>query len=135
MPTNHKFNQFPMAKKKATQQNGGNDWTTVRELTFSLPAIEESTSYGTPAIKVAGKLLARQHQDGENIVLAMKKDLRQKLIVEKPEFFHVTDHYLNYEYVLVRLHVISREDLAEALYNSWRSIAPKKIVSEYDQAS
>ena len=29
-----------------------------------LPGVEVSTSYGTPALKVKGKLLARLHDDG-----------------------------------------------------------------------
>ena len=109
-------------------------WDTVRELTFSLPAIEESTSYGTPALKVAGKLIARMHQDGENVVVHMPKAIRQKRIKEKSNVFHITDHYLNYDYVLVRLSTVTSEDLSEVLYAAWRCVAPKKIVAEYDCA-
>ena len=36
---------------------------TVRQIAQTLPGAEESTSYGTPAFKVKGKLFARQYQD------------------------------------------------------------------------
>ncbi len=34
------------------------DWKTVRRLGLALPETEESTSYGTPALKVRRKMFA-----------------------------------------------------------------------------
>ena len=107
-------------------------WDTVRELVFSLPGIEESASYGTPALKVSRKLFVRKHQDGENIVVPMPKTIRARRMKERPSVFHITDHYLNYPYVLVRLSTVLREQLADTLYEAWRHVTPKKIVAEYD---
>ena len=36
-----------------------------------------------------------------------------------PETFYITDHYLNYPYMLVRLSKVSREDLRELLEDAW----------------
>jgi len=36
---------------------------------MALPEVELSTSYGTPALKVRGKLIARLKEDGESIVV------------------------------------------------------------------
>jgi hypothetical protein len=47
-------------------------WDTVRQLALALPGVEEGTSYGTPAFKVKGKLLARFHQDGESMVVKIE---------------------------------------------------------------
>jgi len=41
----------------------------VRLAAQAFPGVEDSTSYGTPALKVRGKLLARVHQSGECFVL------------------------------------------------------------------
>ncbi len=41
---------------------------TVRRLALALPAAEESTSYGTPAFKVGGKLFARLREDHDLVV-------------------------------------------------------------------
>jgi hypothetical protein len=41
----------------------------VRLAAHVFPGVEDSTSYGTPALKVRGKLLARLHQSGECLVL------------------------------------------------------------------
>ena len=40
---------------------------SVRLIALALPKVEEATSYGTPAFKVAGKLFVRLHQDGESL--------------------------------------------------------------------
>ena len=65
-------------------------WETIRQLVVSLPGIEESTSYGTPALKVNRKLFARLHQDGENVVVRIEKKDRATLMRANPAF-HVTD--------------------------------------------
>ena len=74
---------------------------TVRQLALALPGVAEGTSYGTPAFKVRGKLLARLHQDGEALVLRVDFEEREMLMMEQPETFYITDHYLNYPWILV----------------------------------
>lgn len=44
-------------------------YDTVHETALALPNVEEGTSYGTPALKVRGKLFVRLKEDGETIVL------------------------------------------------------------------
>ena len=102
----------------------GTTWSTVRQLVVSLPGVEESISYETPALKVNRKLFARLHQDGENVVVRIEKKDRAALIRANPAF-HVTDHYSGFPYVLVRLRDVSREDLGKALENAWRLVAGK----------
>ena len=47
----------------------GVTFQTVATAACKLPEVEISKSYGTPALKVRGKLLARLHEDGETLVL------------------------------------------------------------------
>ena len=50
-------------------------------LSRSLPGIELSTSYGTPALKVGKKLVLRMHQKEDAIVLLLDSvDEQQRLI-------------------------------------------------------
>ncbi len=53
---------------------------TVRQIAQTLPGAEESTSYGTPAFKVKGKLFARQHQDGESLVVGVDFEEREGMM-------------------------------------------------------
>src|SRR5437588_12218478 len=103
----------------------GVSFDTVREIAQTLASAEESTSYGTPAFKVKGKLLARQHQDGESLVIPMDFDEREEMMSTAPEKFYVTDHYLNYPWMLVRMSKVSKDELRDLLIGAWRRVAPK----------
>ena len=41
----------------------------VRAIALKWPEVTDGTSYGTPALKVRGKLLTRLKEDGESLVL------------------------------------------------------------------
>jgi len=99
---------------------------TVRRIALTLPGAEESTSYGTPAFKVKGKLFARLHQDGESLVVGVGFDERAEMMEADPEKFYITDHYLNYPWMLVRLSKVRPDELNDLLIGSWRRAVPKK---------
>ncbi len=100
----------------------------------ALPGIEESTSYGTAALKVKGKLLARLHQSGECFVLRTNFLDREILTQSDPAVFYVTDHYRDYPWVLVRFAAVSAAALPELLERAWRLVAPAATVKAYDRA-
>ena len=102
---------------------------TVRQFALTLPGVEDGTSYGTPALKVKGKLMVRFHQDGETIVVAADFAEREALIAEQPEVFYLTDHYLNYPWVLVRLATVRTDQIPDLLREAWRRVAPKSLVA------
>jgi len=107
----------------------------IRDLARHLPDTEESTSYGTPALKVRGKLFARLKEDGETLVLRTDAFERTHLMHEDPGTFFITDHYREYPWVLVRLDTVSKEQLRALLEGAWRRVAPKKLVASYDATS
>jgi len=102
----------------------------VRALSLELPAVEESTSYGTPAFKVRKKLFARMREEGGILVVKVDRDERAALIESEPEVYFVTPHYENYGYVLVRLEAVERDHLREILTDSWQLAAPRKLHDE-----
>jgi hypothetical protein len=99
----------------------------VHALATKLPGVEIGQSYGTPALKVKGKLMARLHDDGETLVLRTTSVNREYLLEAWPDAFYLTDHYRNYPWVLVRLSVIARARLAEVLEDAWELVAPKRL--------
>ncbi|HMH43105.1 MAG TPA: MmcQ/YjbR family DNA-binding protein [Pyrinomonadaceae bacterium] len=114
-----------MAVKKRKRISTGVTFDTVREIAQTLPGAEESTSYGTPAFKVKGKLFARQHQDGESLVIGVDFDAREEMMTSAPEKFYITDHYLKYPWMLVRMSKVNRDELRDLLIGSWRRVAGK----------
>src|SRR5438132_5442978 len=107
---------------------------TVRQIAQTLPGAEESTSYGTPAFKVKKKLFARQHQDGESLVIAVDFEEREEMMRAAPEKFYITDHYLNYPWMLVRMSKVNRDELRDLLIGSWRRVAGKPMVTALDKS-
>lgn len=68
------------------------------------PGVEASTSYGTPALEVGGKLVTRLRAEDDSLVLhGVPPDERDVLIAAAPQVFHVTPHYEGYPVVLAWL--------------------------------
>jgi hypothetical protein len=107
----------------------------VREIALSLPGIVESVSYGTPSFKLKDKLLARFHEDGESLVLKMDVETRDMMLQMNPQVYSITDHYLKYPYVLVKLHNADLADLKGHFQAAWRQIAPKRMIKELDSGN
>ena len=104
----------------------------VRAATAHLPAMEEGTSYGTPALKVRGKLLARL-KDADTLVLACGLDEKELLLEADPKVYFETEHYKGWPWVLVRLRQIGAADLRHRLEQAWRLRAPKRLVVGHDR--
>jgi hypothetical protein len=118
----------PTGRRKRTSPTGVT-YSTVCKLALALPGVEEGTSWGTPGLKVKGRFLARLKEDGESLVLRMGLLEREQLMENAPEVFYVTDHYLNYPAVLVRLPKADKALLRMVLEESWRQVAPKRLVA------
>jgi hypothetical protein len=104
-------------------------WDEACKLGLALPGVEIGASYGTPALKVGGKLMARLWEDGETLVLkGIGFDQRELLMEVEPDVFFVTDHYLNYDCVLLRLPRAEPAALQGLLDQIWRAAAPKRLV-------
>src|SRR6476661_5085587 len=83
------------------------DFALVRRFGLSLPQVEETTMYGAPALEVRGKMFAcmASHKSAEpgTLVVRMDFDQRDELIATDPSTYYLTDHYVGYTSVLVRL--------------------------------
>jgi hypothetical protein len=119
-------------KRRRPGETGPVTFEMVRMLALALPKAEEGTSYGTPAFRVGGTLFVRLHEDGESLVIKIDKNERSMRIKAEPETFYITDHYLNYPWILVRLASVDANDLRDLLEEAWRLSAPKRLVSTYD---
>ena len=104
----------------------------VRLAAQAFPGVEDSTSYGTPALKVRGKLLARLHQSGECLVLRVDLLDREILLQSDSQVFYITDHYQDYPWVLVRFSAVDTSALPDLIERAWRLVAPKSLVAKYD---
>jgi hypothetical protein len=102
------------------------DFDTVRNIGLALPGVEEGTAYGFPALKVHGKLLAcvpanRSAEPG-SIVVRVDFEDRAELLAAAPDVYYITDHYANYNAVLVRLSRVNSGVLRDLLGMAYKFV-------------
>ncbi len=99
------------------------DFAAFRALALALPDVEEGSSYGTPAFKLRGKLMARLKEDGGTVVLRTSWEQRERLLVLHPRACLVTDHYRAHPWVLLRLAAAGRPLATALLRQAWQLTA------------
>jgi hypothetical protein len=110
-------------------------WEDVVAIGTRFPEVEEGTCFGTPALRVKGKFMCRLRTDPDALVVRVIDVAdAEALLLGQPDAFFSTPHYQGYPYVLVRLDVVEREELAELLEDAWRLRAPKRLIAAFDAA-
>lgn len=102
----------------------------ARRFLLALPGVEEGPCYGTPGWRVKKRFLARLKEDGDTLVVKVGDEERDILMAADPKTFFITDHYVGYPTVLVRLSSVRKDVLREVLERAWRRVAPKRLLAE-----
>ena len=66
-------------------------------------------------------------EDGESVVFRVSFDERELLMQTKPDIFFITDHYLGYPAVLLRMSKASKKEAADIVEMAWQFVAPKRL--------
>jgi hypothetical protein len=105
------------------------DFDTVRKIGLELPGVEEVTAYGSPALRVHGKLLAcipiHRSAEPDSLMVRVDFDDRAQLLAEAPDVYYLTDHYLGYPSVLVRLSHVTSDVLRDLLGIAYKFVTSK----------
>lgn len=97
----------------------------IVRFTLDLPEVVESTAYGQPALKRRDKLIFALRKDLETLALVCGFDHRAALMTAHPDTYFITDHYLNWPSVVVRLANADLKILRGAVKAAWeRAGAP-----------
>jgi hypothetical protein len=108
-----------------------NSWfDPVKNIALTFPGAKEAVSYGAPSVKVNGKFMCRIN--GDFIPIRLDFELRDKYLDSHPEIFHVPDHYRSYPAICMWVHKYNKKLLAEILELSWRGLATKKQIAEWE---
>ena len=107
----------------------GISWSGVCKLASRLPGVVEGTSYGTPALHVRKRFLARLKEDGETMAVKLDYADREVLLELDPTAFYLTDHYRPYPAILVRLKEVPVGLIGQVLEKAWRFQAPKSLIT------
>lgn len=110
------------------------DFEMIRNIALTFPYTEDSISHeGTPSVKMRGKLMCRLHESGKFIPIRLDFEIRDKYLDSHPELFHLPDHFKAYPYICMWTQGYNKQLLMEILELSWKGLATKKQVIEYDE--
>jgi hypothetical protein len=108
-------------------------WDDVMAIGERFPGVEVTTSYGRPALKVAGRLMCSLRQNPDAFVFrVLDVPDQQALVRGQSDVFFTTPHYDGWPYVLVNIETVGSEQLAELVEDAWRIRASKKLVAQLD---
>jgi hypothetical protein len=106
-----------------------NDFTAVEAIGRTLPDVEVTTAWGSPALKVRGKMFAciasNKAAEPNTLVVMMDFVDRDALIEDDPATYYLKEHYVNYPCVLVRMSRIRRDALRDLVIGAHRFMSAK----------
>ena len=111
----------------------------VRAIGLKLPGVEDSTMYGSPALKLSGRLIACRatHKSAEPGTLVVRTDFDQRdtLIAEDPDTYYVKEHYQTFPVVLVRLSRVNLDAMRDLLNAAHRVVSASQRKKKTGPAS
>ena len=102
----------------------------LKRAAAGLPEVEESTWYGTPALKVRSRGFCRV-KDPDTVVVMVALDEKEMLLQAAPDLYFETPHYHGWPAMLVRIRAISDDELAHRLKTAWLQKAPKTLARTF----
>jgi hypothetical protein len=125
------------ARKTSTRsgRKRGISWHALMNWAADLPGVEQGTCFGTPALYVRKRILARLREDGETVAITVDFIDRDLLLELDPVAFFLTDHYRPYPMVVMRLAKTRPAVAQDILEQAWRRSAPKRWVATRDDGS
>ena len=99
----------------------------LRNIALGLPDVEATTTHGSLAFKLRGKLFAwmpvKKSIEPGTLAIRIDFDRRADLIAEAPEVYYLIDHYRDYPAVLIRLSRIDADALRDLLRGAWQFVS------------
>jgi hypothetical protein len=105
-------------------------WEQIAALALKLPAVEESTSYGRPALKVAGKGIVFWNNPEDVVFQLTSVDEQQFLIEVQPEVYYITPHYIGWPSVRARLKKLTGPEAKHRIEQAWLVKATPKLLKQ-----
>lgn len=111
----------------------GMTWQQLCAHAARIPGVEQGTCYGTPALYVRKRFLARLKEDGDSVVVKVGDFADRDVLLEAdPRAFYLTDHYRPYPTILMRLAQVPEGLAVKVLEQAWRRAAPRRLVAAHE---
>ncbi len=104
----------------------------VRAIALALPGVTEGITHGSPSFYIGKKFMAVRGED-DNLIMKSAIVERDLLVQLEPGKYFITDHYVPFDYVLVRLDNVDKDEVSDLFRKAWRRLALKKLVREHPE--
>jgi hypothetical protein len=105
------------------------DFKVVEAIGRTLPDVEVTTAWGSPALKVRGRMFVciASHKSAEPNTLVVMMDFagRDALLEDDPATYYLKEHYVNYPCILVRLARTRKDALRDLVIGAHRFMSAK----------
>jgi hypothetical protein len=99
----------------------------VRKMGLAMPGVEEGTAYGSPALKIGGRMFAciatNKAAEPNTLVVCIDVATRNEMMAAEPDTYYLKEHYVNHPCVLVRLSRIHPDALRDLLTAGCRFVS------------
>lgn len=105
----------------------------IREIALSFPEVEEHLVFGGPTFRIRKRFLASTAKiDPETLCVKLPDALERKFLIEtRPDVYYVTEHYENFESILVWMPEVHPEEFRRLFEKAWLAYAPKRLAKTY----
>lgn len=107
----------------------------ARALALSLPGAEERSHFETPDFRVRGKIFATLAGPDRMVVRIDPSDQAVLLAAELETFSACPGAWGSKGWTIVQLDSVDPDVLRDLVVESWRRLAPKKVVAAYDSST
>jgi hypothetical protein len=104
----------------------------VRALASTLPRSYEAFVQGRVKFRVGRIVYLAFSKDEATMGFAFPKEFRDALVESEPQKFSLpSQSNLRYNWAVVRLAAIDRDELHELVLDAWSMVAPQRVVDDY----
>jgi hypothetical protein len=112
-------------------KTGAIGFKQVEAIGRTLPDVEVTTAWGTPALKVRGRMFvciaSNKAAEPGTLVVMMDFPDRDALIEDDPDTYYLKEHYVGYPCVLVRLSRVHPDALRDLVTGAHRYVSAKNV--------
>jgi hypothetical protein len=105
-------------------------FAAVAAIGRTLPDVEETTSWGKPALTVRGTMFvcmpSHTSAEPDSLVVRMSIPDRDALVEEEPDVYYLKEHYVGYPCVLVRLARVHPDALRGLVIGAHRFVTAQR---------
>ena len=108
----------------------------LREICLALPETEERPfgGHNAPTFRINEKMYVNCSEDGSNLIMKGAPGVQQALVSASPETYFVPKYVGHIGWFGVNLQSdLDWDELSELIEESYRLIAPKKLVAQLDR--